>query len=480
MKGNKLERSVQELSKEMGSIDIETGKWLLSTLTPSAYVNKNKVTCLECGHEFTSEFCNIDGTIDCPICGKHLKLIQSRKKHYDEGQFSAVTNEYKGWQVLRFFWVNKYRGLNRMYQSVEEVTQIWLNETSKVYLAKPLVMYPNRVRNPFRLGFWNGKTWVDNELLIRRPSKDHYCGFDCSKLGYKALKVISIASFLKYRGVTRRIGTYPFGYQFDDFASFLTQPLAEVVYKSKQTKLLSSLIKDNFWKKDESFPKRIAALKVALRHKYFLSHHLRVSAEKNCFRHVTPTYNDWCDTIRQVIELGLDYRSPKYVCPENLLGLHIALNNRITRKRNKEEALKKLKSERKKNEEYVKNRERFFGINLVDKENDFSIQVLKSVDDFYKEGDEMNHCVFNCGYYDVAARPNSLILSARRGVDWSKSKEIIETVEVDLREMVIAQSRGHNNQITDLHGKIMRLIMEHMGEIEECNKKKAELKEKVA
>lgn len=476
MKGNKLERSVQELSKEMGGIDIETGKWLLSTLTPSAYVNKNKVTCLECGHEFTSEFCNIDGTIDCPICGKHLKLIQSRKKHYDEGQFSAVTNEYKGWQVLRFFWVNKYRGLNRMYQSVEEVEQIWFNEASKIYLAKPLVMYPNRVRNPFRLGFWNGKTWVDNELLIRRPSKDYYCGFDCSKLGYKALKVISVASFLKYRGVTRRISAYPLGVQFDEFAYALVQPLAEVMYKSKQTKLLASLSSCNFWKRDRNFSKRIMALKIALRHKYFLTHKFKTS-HGNSYRQ-EQTYRDWYDTIEQVIDLELDYRSPKYVCPDDLLQLHQTLNKRVTREREKREKLDKLKSERQRNESYIKARERFFGINLVDEKNDFSIQVLKSVDDFFKEGNEMNHCVFNNSYYNIDAHPHSLILSARKGIDWNKSKDIIETVEVNLKDMMIAQSRGHNNQITELHGKIIKLVMEHMDEIEECNKKKSKLKDK--
>lgn len=469
MKGNKLERSVLELSKELGKIDIQTGEWLLSTIQPSGYVNKNKVICLECGHEFFSETCNIDGTIECPICGKRLKLVLTKKKHYDEAQFSAVTQEYKDWQVLRFFWVNKYRGLERIYQSVEEVEQIWFNEEHKIYLAKPLAMYPNKVRNPFRLGFWNGEKWIDNEFLIKRPSKGYYCGFDVTTLGYKAIKILSIAKFLKYRGVTRRVGAFPLDMQFDDFAFALSQPLAEVMYKSKQIKLLRALVSKNFWRQDANLSKRIMALKIALRHKYFLTHKFKVTSSYGyCNR--DQTYGDWCDTINQVIDLGLDYRSPKYVCPENLLELHSSLNRKINREHEKREKISKLETERKKNEAYISARKKFFGINLIDEKNDFSIQVLKSIDDFFKEGDEMNHCIFNNGYYDVAIHPNSLILSARKGVDWNKSKEIIETVEVNLKDMMISQSRGHNNQITELHGKIMKLVMEHMDEIEECNK----------
>ena len=87
MKGNKFERSVLELSREMGGIDNKCYEWLLSTIKEVAYVSGNKVICLECGHEFTSESCNIDGTIECPVCHKKLKIEWTRKKAYDNGLF---------------------------------------------------------------------------------------------------------------------------------------------------------------------------------------------------------------------------------------------------------------------------------------------------------------------------------------------------------------------------------------------------------
>ena len=109
MKGNKFERSVLELSREMGGIDNKCYEWLLSTIKEVAYVSGNKVICLECGHEFTSESCNIDGTIECPVCHKKLKIEWTRKKAYDNGLFSAITNEYKGFQVIRYFWIQKWK-----------------------------------------------------------------------------------------------------------------------------------------------------------------------------------------------------------------------------------------------------------------------------------------------------------------------------------------------------------------------------------
>ena len=476
MKGNKLERSVLAMSEEMGGIkDKKLADWLLSTIPPVAYVNKSKnITCMECGHEFTSESCSIDGTIECPVCHKKLKIEWTQKKHYDESHFVAITHEHKGWQVLRFFYVQKYRGLNQVYQEIDETMQIWMSETARVYLAKDLVMYPNTQRNPFRKGWTDSEgKWHNEVLKIKRPS-NNYCGFNIANLGYRRLKIVSIAKFLKYRGVDRRIAEYPLNIQFDDFVSVLIKPLAEVIYKKRMLKLLTALEKRRFWESGE-VEKKVKALKIALRHKYFETHDFTIEHKDYGWHNDKKLlFSDWIDTVEQVIVMGMDYQSPKYVCPDNLEELHHRLNVKADRKLDEQHKLEKLEEEKKKNAEYTKKRKKFFDINIVDEKNNFCIKVLQSVTDFFNEGSEMHHCVFNCGYYNMATHPDSLILSARKGKDWENATEILETVEVNLKDYIVSQARGHNNDITEYHGQIIRLVMAHMDEIERINTEKGQ------
>ena len=483
MKGNKFERSVLELSREMGGIDNKCYEWLLSTIKEVAYVSGNKVICLECGHEFTSESCNIDGTIECPVCHKKLKIEWTRKKAYDNGLFSAITNEYKGFQVIRYFWIQKWKNnySDGARNYVSEVMQIWVDENGKkVYLAKPLKMFPNSVRNPFRESVYDPDTdtYKDSDLEIRRPLKGTgYCGFNISNLGYSKLKIISLAKFLKQRGVKKGIGSFPYNYYFDDFIELILSPLAEVMYKKGMKKLLLSFAHDKFWQKDEDLSKRIQALKIALRHKYFETHKLYDKQDNRIgHEYERVLYSDWSDLIDQIIRMGLDYRSPKYVCPENLRELHNTLLKKENKKKDEETKLEKLERNRKMNNSYIEARKKFFNINLVDEKNKFSIQVLKSVDDFYEEAERMHHCVYENKYYDMERHPNSLILSARVGEDWNNPEKRLETIEINLETYTIIQSRAVNNGVDKLHNKILALILQNMDFIQRIDKSKKSYK----
>lgn len=481
MKGNKFEQSVLAMSNEMGSIDSKCADWLLSNITPTAYVNKGKVTCMECGHEFTSESCNIDGTIECPVCHKKLKIEWTKKKNYDVDGFYAITHEYNDFQVIRYFWVNKWKTSTCSESGcyICEVMQIWMNESGKkVYLAKPLKPYPNTVRNPFRETVYNYETkkYEDTKLTIRRPDHGYgyYYGFNIANLGYKKLKIASLAQFLKNRGVKKSVGSFPYDYQFEDFIDMILAPLAEVMHKRGMKKLLFSLAHGKFWKQDENFSKRLQALKIALRHGYFDNHKF-YEKQDNRYGHENDRvlYSDWTDLIDQIIRMGLDYRSPKYVCPEDLHELHNSLLRKENKTKREAEKLAKLKKDRNMNEQYVNARDAFFSLNLIDKENGFSIQVLKSVDDFYEEADKMHHCVYSSGYYDMSAHPDSLILSARTGEDWNNPDKRLETVEVNLKNFTVVQSRAVNNGTDKLHNKILSLVLKNMDVIQTiCERRK--------
>ena len=84
------------------------------------------------------------------------------------------------------------------------------------------------------------------------------------------------------------------------------------------------------------------------------------------------------------------------------------------------------------------------------------IQVLKSVGEFYEEGKEMCHCVFSNRYYDVNSKPYCLILSAK--VDGKR----METIEVDLKDYAIVQSRGKHNLNSEFPERIVSLINKNM------------------
>ena len=80
---------------------------------------------------------------------------------------------------------------------------------------------------------------------------------------------------------------------------------------------------------------------------------------------------------------------------------------------------------------YERKRAPFFGLHL--QTGNLTIDPLRSVQEFFEEGKELNHCVFANAYYDVNTKPNCLILSAK--VDGVRA----ETIEVDISDYSIRQ-----------------------------------------
>lgn len=112
---------------------------------------------------------------------------------------------------------------------------------------------------------------------------------------------------------------------------------------------------------------------------------------------------------------------------------------------------------------YPARRKKFFGMIIAGQ--GIEIRVLQSVSEFMEEGLAMHHCVFANEYYDVRKKPNCLILSAK------KDGERVETVEVDMSDYHVVQSRGKHNQHTPYHDTIMKLMNDNMGMIKDINNK---------
>ena len=98
---------------------------------------------------------------------------------------------------------------------------------------------------------------------------------------------------------------------------------------------------------------------------------------------------------------------------------------------------------------------RFFGIDLTD--GKIHVRVLESIEQFRQEGEAMHHCVFTNEYY---RRDDSLILSA------TMDGKRLETVEVSLSRLKVAQSRGVCNEDSPYHKQIIKLVQHNIHLIE--------------
>jgi hypothetical protein len=127
---------------------------------------------------------------------------------------------------------------------------------------------------------------------------------------------------------------------------------------------------------------------------------------------------------------------------------------REERQRQRQEIIIRQQNLEKAMKEYVERNKKFFGLEIKDK--NISISVLKSVEEFKEEGDDLNHCVYTNEYY---LKEKSLILSAK--VDGKRT----ETIELILPTLKIEQSRGLNNNPTEHHKKIISLVTKNLTKI---------------
>ena len=163
------------------------------------------------------------------------------------------------------------------------------------------------------------------------------------------------------------------------------------------------------------------------------------------------------DMLSFLERTGKDIRNPKYICPEDLYNAHNAAQAAYSKIRKKVEAEENRKRALSENAEYVKDKGKFFGVLIADGE--LSIQVLKSVTEFFEEGESMHHCVFANEYYK---KKDSLILSAK------VAGERKETIEVNLKTFSIVQSRAAFNKNSEYHSRIIELMNKNMNLIRQC------------
>ena len=450
-------------------------EWLYSNFEPVGLGIGNKVVCTECGREFNAEKPKQEGEIVCPHCGKTLTITRTRKgrKRYVKNGFFMVSHIYKGYQVFRLYWVEKFayftgnEWITRHH--VDDCAHKWIAEDGTVtWFQRYTVTFPNTARNPFN-------SYPQMHIKYFDKSYDYYYSFDVRSLGYVNAKVISITNWLKYRGINRIIRNGRFyNLWFDEVCELVMQePMVEALIKKKKFGVLESLIAKSFFRRsDNHYADNQASLKIALRHGFF---------DSEQFKNVSPDLYvvEWADMLDQLRFFHRDTRSPHYICPKNMLEFHKKMTEKMNAKIEDERL--KYEAERRRQEleriakaceSYEEKRKKFFGLEFVS--GNMKIRVLPNVDEFKKEGNVMHHCVYTNTYYDTINKPNCLILSARIGKDWNNPKKWAETIEVNLENYTIVQSRGVCNSQSVYHKKVLSLMEKNMNKIKKCNEVKAE------
>ena len=424
----RIQKEVARLSATLSPISDAQFEWAYKhCIEHIAYRTKNgTMTCSDCGHVWHSKSTLADNLCGCrcPICGAELKVQETRRRTLNQTRYFSVITTCKGFQVIR---VSQVKYVSRKGEPMRfychEVVQRWISSNGKVTDMALLRGFP----------FYYCDVWaLDSDMEIR----PHNSLYDEVVAWSDVYPRMSILPQLKRNGFKGNFhGVSPVRL----FKALLSDPRIETLMKTGEIEEMKYFLSnpataDNLW----------ASYLIAKRHHYQINN-----------------IGMWCDYLMMLKNLDKDIRNPKNICPQDFIEAHDRVNRLIDAKREKaraererqyeierrEREQQKLLKEKENEDKFIALKSKFFGLVITD--NELTIKVLESIDEYYEEGRKQNICVFGAGYY---RKENTLILSARIG------DEIIETVEVDLKTLKVVQCHGKYNKDTKYHNRIISLV----------------------
>ena len=415
---NKLQRRVLGLSLDMMFSITKTQKeWAYKEcLEHKGFANKTSAFCLDCGETFSHDLIHRKRAI-CPSCKIKLRIETSKKRTDKQHTFFAIAEIVEEFQVIRNYELISYHKKGeKVRYFLHEILQYWIQPDKRYIMVG---------RNHNMQGFcdsWGGDWSIRKETGYYYNSKyEIYPRFYYPKSNFKK-------EYLKY-GINHNLKAMTF---IEAIKIAPNIPKVETLLKAKQYSLANL---GNSYRLESYWP----SIKICLRNKYKVK-----------------DTSLWIDYLELLKYFNKDLRNAKYVCPKNLKKEHDRLMNkkRVIQERERLELKKKRAKEAQK--EYLKHKKKFFGLMFSNKE--ITVKVLESVQEFVEEGDKLKHCVFASEYYN---KEDSLILSAR------VEEQPIETIEISLSKMKIIQARGLQNQPSEYHNKILKLVNNNLHVIEQ-------------
>lgn len=421
----RIQIEVDRLSRTVPSLTRTQLNWARERLFPfNVYKTKHEATCLTCGHRWTDHtskdtLLHSIGGYTCPKCKRELTPLSGMERTTFTREYATMITTHKGYQLVRIFYFSKRckAGENVTYFT-QEIAQHWIRKDGKVVVRA--------------IGY-NAFGWGDNwrlgsDMEIRVTGNDRF--YEHAKLYFPNKRVLPIFRRNGYKG---HFHTYHPAFFF---TLILTCPKAETLLKAKQIPLFKEA--DRRYREMERY---WPSVRICMRNNY-----------------IVKEPGQWFDHLYLLLYFKKDIYNPKYICSPTFKQDH----QRLIAKKEALEDRDKIAQRRKieeENKEFMKVKKRLFNLSFAD--NDITIVVLKSVNDFKEEGTALKHCVYTNGYHKKA---QSLIMSAR------KEATRLETIEVDLRDISIVQSRGLDNEPSQYHKQILELMSKNLPQIRKIAK----------
>jgi putative sterol carrier protein/DNA-directed RNA polymerase subunit RPC12/RpoP len=421
-----LQKRVVEISQYLPKILDHQKQWAYKEcLEHRGYATKNRVLCLDCGETFSPNLVSRKRAT-CPHCKTKIQIKESRCTTDNQKNYFAICDTLYEFQIVRNFeLIAHYKKGQPVKYLLHEILQYWIQPNLKVTMFG---------LNHTTSGFCD--SWGGNmEIRIQSTKSWNRSKYDVYARKYHPDS--EIKPEYKKLGIDCNLTGLTF-----------LEAVEEIPYNSKLETLLKAkqyfLINAHINQNGRSVSYYWDSIKICLRKKYKVK-----------------DASIWMDYIDLLRYFDKDIRNAKYVCPKNLKLEHDRLMKkkreilaREEREHQRQQIIKRQQNLEKAMTEYVERNKKFFGLEIKDK--NISISVLKSVEEFKEEGDELKHCVYTNEYY---LKEKSLILSAK--VDGKRA----ETIELILPTLKIEQSRGMNNNPTEHHKKIIQLVTKNLSKI---------------
>lgn len=374
---------------------------------------KDIVTCLECGNESNRRSGYLSVVVTGHFCEKCTSLLEvkaTRKRTFKEYSFYTIIDFYKGHQVVRNFELCKVMKKGQCSEfSIKEVYQLWFSPDLQITTV----------------GFWSASRYYDIWSGDWEIRDYRYAATDYLATGKVVYSKTIIIPALRKIGVNLR------NICCKNPSSLLVDVIGnssiETLLKAKRTDVVKSL---DMAKIKAYWP----SIKLLIKYKY-----------------KPKSITFWFDYLKMLESEGKDLRNSSVVLPKDLKRSHDHLSVLISKRaakvhiqRNREFAIMATLRNKEAGEKYAMQKGKFFGLEI--KYKNICIVPLKSIDEFVLEGKKHSHCVFGARYYE---REDSLCLKAIVG------NESVETIEYDLKQNKVVQSRGKFNQPSVFHGQIL-------------------------
>lgn len=437
----KRHHRIISISKALPALEAEVKPWAFEKVIKHiAYRTKTKTSCLSCGHTWKGNSTVLKE--QCPSCNRKLHIENSRKMKLSQLIYFAVLDVREEFQINRYFQI-------RSYHKAGEVPRLFFQEIVQQFMSldgKHEVVALNHGGN----GYYQSDNFHGNlEIRDRSCIYNKYNVYpDAIYPKYKVLPVYKRNGFMGNVGVSSPLAI---------FNNIVDDSKAETLLKTKQYELLGLRVSGyKGSRRYNAVEKYWNSIKICIRNKYIVRDAIT-----------------WVDYLELLEYFKKDVNNSKYVCPKNLTHAHNILvgkkrkiDERIQAER---ERIRREQDERRKQRleenkinpqsadqlQYIEEKSQYFGLEFT--QGNLKIKVLESVQEFYQESKYLQHCVFTNEYFK---KKDTLVFSAQiEGVR-------IETIEVQIDNLEILQSRGFNNLATEHNERILRLMRRNLSAIE--------------